>query len=71
MLNASEQDSCRRKLDMSCQVIPQLKGQCYFGLNMKRLQASQDKKKNVQTREGSEKGNTLIKRMAVGFVVRD
>lgn len=28
-------------------------------------------KKNVQTREGSEKGNTLIKRMAVGFVVRD
>lgn len=44
MLNASEQDSCRRKLDMSCQVIQQLKGQCYFGLNMKRLQASQDKK---------------------------
>lgn len=29
---------------MSCQVTQQLKGQSYFGLNMKRLQASQDKK---------------------------
>lgn len=28
-------------------------------------------KKYVQTREGSEKGNALIKKMAVGFVVRD
>lgn len=57
---ASERGSCKRKLDMSCQVIQQLKGQCYFGLNMKRLQASQDqKKKNVHTRESSEKGNNI------------
>ena len=33
--------------------------------------SGQKKKKKVQTREGSEKGKALIKRMAVGFVVRD
>ena len=63
MLNVREPDSCRRKLDMSCQVIQPPKGQCYFGLHMKRLQASQDTHAhtNVQTREGSEKGKALVK----------
>lgn len=44
MLKARERGSGKRKLDMSCQVIRPLKGQCYFGLNVKRLQASQDTK---------------------------
>lgn len=38
-----------------------LKGQCYFGLNMKRLQASQDTKEMYKLERVQRKATALIK----------
>lgn len=60
MLKAREQGSCERKLDMICQVTQQPKGQGYFGLNMKRLQASQDKKNKHKLEKAWREADTLF-----------
>lgn len=71
MLKAREQGSCERKLDMSCQVTQQPKGQGYFGLNMKRLQASQDKKHKHKLEKARREADTLIREWLLAFVEKD